>query len=134
MSKVSFNSKEKEFLNNNECCRVATCHNNIPHVVPVSYTFEDGMFYFATDFETKKYENLIKNNHVALVVDVYNSVDNKAVCVQGTTTIIDKGKDFVGLYEIFRKRFEWVRRDPWSEGEAPFVKVTPINKVSWGFM
>jgi hypothetical protein len=25
-----------------------------------------------------------------------------------------------------------VRDDPWGEGEAPFLKVVPKNKVSWG--
>jgi nitroimidazol reductase NimA-like FMN-containing flavoprotein (pyridoxamine 5'-phosphate oxidase superfamily) len=129
---VKFSLKEKEFLSNNECCRLATCHDNIPHIVPVSYIFEDNQFYFATDFETIKYENIIKNNHVALVIDVYDSVDNKAVCIQGTATIIDKGNDFARLYKVFEKRFEWVRIDPWDEGEAPFILVKPTNKVSWG--
>ena len=31
---VNFNTKEKEFLNSNKCCREATCHDNIPHIVP----------------------------------------------------------------------------------------------------
>jgi len=134
LSIVEFSLKEKEFLCNNECCRLATCHDNIPHVVPVSYIFEDNQFYFATDFETIKYENIIKNNHVALVIDVYDSVDNKAVCIQGTATIIDKGNDFARLYKVFEKRFEWVRIDPWDEGEAPFIRVKPTNKVSWGLV
>ena len=132
MFEIAFDAKEREFLNHNECCRVATCHNNIPHVVPVSYLFEDNIFYFATDFETKKYQNLMRNDHIALVVDVYSSTGNKAVCIQGKTTIIDKGGEFARLYKIFHKRFEWVRRDPWKEGEAPFIKVMPINKISWG--
>jgi len=54
-----FNAKE-EFLNNNEYCRVATCHNNIPHVVPVSYIFEDSAFYFATDYKTKNMKTWLK--------------------------------------------------------------------------
>jgi uncharacterized protein len=112
MFEIAFDVKEREFLNHNECCRVATCHNNIPHVVPVSYVFEDNIFYFATDFETKKYQNLMRNDRIALVVDVYSSTGNKAVCIQDKTTIIDKGGEFARLYKIFHKRFEWVRRDP----------------------
>jgi len=132
LGKVTFSKAERDFLGRNEACRMATCHDNVPHVVPVSYVFEDGAFYIATDYETKKYENIKENDRVALVVDVYSSVGNKAVCVQGRAEIIEKGREFSRLYKIFHERFEWVREDPWEEGEAPFLKVTPTNKISWG--
>jgi nitroimidazol reductase NimA-like FMN-containing flavoprotein (pyridoxamine 5'-phosphate oxidase superfamily) len=132
LGRITFTEAEKEFLNHNEACRIATCHDNIPHVVPVSYVFEDDAFIIATDYETKKYENISKNNKVALTVDVYNSVDNKAVCVQGEAIIIEKGKEFEKFYNTFHDRFEWVKREPWKEGEAPFIKIIPIGKVSWG--
>ncbi|MEW6605069.1 MAG: pyridoxamine 5'-phosphate oxidase family protein [Thermoproteota archaeon] len=132
MGKVTFSKAEHDFLTQNEACRIATCHDNIPHVVPVSYVFEDDAFYIATDYETKKYENIRKNNRVALTVDVYSSVGNKAICVQGIVRVIEGGSEFARLYKIFQQRFEWVRRDPWDEGEAPFLKVIPNRKVSWG--
>lgn len=129
---VTFSKLERHFLGRNEACRIATCHDSIPHVVPVSYVFEDGAFYIAADYETRKYENIKENDRVALAVDVYSSVGNKAVCVQGRAEIIEKGKEFARLYKVFHQRFEWVRQDPWEEGEAPFLKVTPTGKVSWG--
>ena len=116
----------------NEACRLATCHNEIPHVVPVSYIFENGLFFIATDYGTKKYKNLKHNRSVALVVDEYRSVGNKAICIQGASEFIESGQEFSRLYKIFYDRFEWVRTDPWSEGEAPFVKIIPENKASWG--
>jgi nitroimidazol reductase NimA-like FMN-containing flavoprotein (pyridoxamine 5'-phosphate oxidase superfamily) len=132
LRRITLSKAEHEFLGHNEACRIATCHDSVPHVVPVSYVFEDGAFYIATDYETRKYENIMKNNKVALVVDVYSSVGNKAVCVQGRAKIIERGKEFAGLYKIFHERFEWVREEPWGEGEAPFIKVIPTGKVSWG--
>jgi len=132
LGKITFGKAEREFLGRNEACRIATCHDGSPHVVPVSYVFEDGSFYIATDYETKKYENIMENHRVALAVDVYSSVGNKAVCVQGKAKIIEKGKEFARIYKIFHRHFEWVREDPWEEGEAPFLKVTPTGKVSWG--
>jgi uncharacterized protein len=132
LAKVTFSKAERDFLDKNEACRIATCHNAVPHVVPVSYVFEDDIFYIATDYETRKYENIKHNNMVALVVDVYSTVGNKAVCVQGRAEIIERGQEFARLYNIFYNRFEWVRLDTWKEGEAPFVKVSPRNKVSWG--
>jgi nitroimidazol reductase NimA-like FMN-containing flavoprotein (pyridoxamine 5'-phosphate oxidase superfamily) len=132
LGKVKFTVVEKEFLTQNEACRVATCHDNIPHVVPVSYVFVEGVFIFATDYETKKFKNIRINNRVALTVDVYSSIGNKAVCVQGAAELIENGKEFVRFYNMFHERFEWVKRDPWNEGEAPFVKIIPHFKFSWG--
>ena len=131
---LKFTKNEKKFLLENEACRVATTsYNNTPHVTPVSYIYEDGLFFFATDYDTRKYKNLKVNKNIALVVDVYNSsVENKAVVIQGTVDIIERGEEFKKLYEKFEKKFEWVRNDSWKEGEAPFIKVKPFSKVSWG--
>ena len=50
-------------------------------------------------------------------------------------------KDFVQLltkernskkYAIFEKKFAWVKKDPWKENEAPFVKVYIKKKIEWG--
>lgn len=129
---IKFTIKESEFLNENEGCRIATCANDVPHIAPVSYYFEDGFFYFATDYDTKKYTNLKKNNKIAISVDNYLPGKHKAVVVQGTAMLIDNGPQFKRLYEIFFKKFAWVRENPWKEDEAPFVKITPKNKTSWG--
>ncbi len=129
---MKFTIKESEFLKENEGCRIATCTNDVPHIAPVSYYFEDGFFYFATDYETKKYGNLKKNNKIAISVDLYLPGQHKAVVVQGSTTFIEKGQQFKRLYEIFFKKFAWVREDPWKEEEAPFVKITPKTKICWG--
>lgn len=133
---VEFPEAEKKFLKHHEVCRVATSQNDNPHITPVNFVFDDddGFFYFATDYDTKKYKNLVKNKKSALVVDVYNSsVDNKAVIIQGVVELIERGEEFQKLYDIFYEKFDWVREDPWKEGEAPFVKIKPLHKVSWGF-
>ncbi|MGI0037723.1 MAG: pyridoxamine 5'-phosphate oxidase family protein [Nitrososphaera sp.] len=130
--KIRFTPAESDFLIRNEACRIATCRNNVPHVVPVSYVFENDAFYFATDYATKKLKNIKKNGNLALLVDVYSSVGNKAVCIQGRAKLIESGSKFKSLYRTFHQKFEWVRKDPWKEGEAPFVEVVPYTKVSWG--
>jgi uncharacterized protein len=128
-----FTKSEEKFLSQNEVCRISTSHNDIPHVTPVTYIYEKDFLYFATDYHTKKYKNLRVNRNVALAVDIYNSsVENKAVVVQGTAEIIEKGREFINLYSKFHKKFEWVRNDPWKEGEAPFIKIKILKKVSWG--
>jgi nitroimidazol reductase NimA-like FMN-containing flavoprotein (pyridoxamine 5'-phosphate oxidase superfamily) len=130
---IKFSDKEIQFLDNNEVCRVATVSpDNIPHVVPVSYIFIDSLFFFATDYNTRKYRNLKENKNVALVIDIYDSTNNRAVAIQGTGEFIERGEDFKKVYDIFDRKFEWVRQEPWNEGEAPFVAVKPFRKISWG--
>jgi nitroimidazol reductase NimA-like FMN-containing flavoprotein (pyridoxamine 5'-phosphate oxidase superfamily) len=128
-----FNKKEQKFLLENEVCRVSTSHNEVPHVTPVAYIYEINFLFFAKDYGTRKYKNLKVNNRIAASIDIYNSsIENKAVLVQGTADIIEKGREFRNLYQKFYKKFEWVKKDPWKEGEAPFIKIKTFNKISWG--
>ncbi len=57
----SFADKEREFLNSREECRIATSHDDLPHVKPVSYIFENDIFYIATDYDTRMYKNCKSN-------------------------------------------------------------------------
>jgi nitroimidazol reductase NimA-like FMN-containing flavoprotein (pyridoxamine 5'-phosphate oxidase superfamily) len=128
-----FNKKEEKFLFENEVCRLSTSHNDIPHITPVTYLYEKNFLFFATDYETRKYKNIKVNNKIAVAIDTYSSsVENKAVIIQGIADIIEGGREFRDLYRKFNKKFEWVRKDPWKEGEAPFIKIRVTNKLSWG--
>ena len=130
---IKFTRKETKFLHENEICRVATSSTDRePHVIPVCYLFIDNSFYFATDYNTKNYRNLRNNKVVALVVDVYNPPGNKAVAITGTAIIIEAGRKFNRIFQIFYEGFEWVKKEPWQEGEAPFIEVRCLRKVSWG--
>lgn len=127
-----FSEKEIEFLNSMEECRVATSHDDIPHVKPVSYIFESGQFLIATDYGTRMFENCKINPKAALSVDVYKHGGHKAVLVQGRVKIIEKGSDFLEIFKKFHKKFDWVRNEPWDENEAPFIVISPFSKTSWG--
>lgn len=134
MKGVTFRKGEIKFLRSNEICRIATCNNNLPHVTPVSYIFDKGKFYFATDYNTLKYANLNKNNRICLVVDTTENNKNRAVVTRGITTFIHEGRKFKNLYDMFYNKFDWVKNDPWKEGDAPFIEVIPKTKVSWGII
>jgi nitroimidazol reductase NimA-like FMN-containing flavoprotein (pyridoxamine 5'-phosphate oxidase superfamily) len=130
---AKFNKKEEKFLLENEVCRLSTSHNDIPHITPVTYIYEKNFLFFATDYETRKYKNIKLNNKIAVAIDTYSSsVENKAVIIQGIADIIEGSREFRDLYRKFNKKFEWVRKDPWKEGEAPFIKIRVTNKLSWG--
>ncbi len=124
-----FSYKEIEFINKHELCRLATSYNDKPHVVPVCYIFMNNCFYIATDYNTKKFKNIKKNRNVALIIDEYKP--NKGIMIEGIAEIIDHGDEFKTVYKKFYDKFVWVKKDPWNEYEAPFIKITPIKKVSW---
>jgi len=129
---IEFSQKEIEFLKKLEEARIATSHDNIPHVKPVSFVFDDNAIIIATDYNTRAYTNIKSNSQTSIVIDVYKSGDHKAICIQGKAEIIERGSEFKKLYDIFYDKFAWVRKDPWKENEAPFLKIVPNNKVSWG--
>jgi nitroimidazol reductase NimA-like FMN-containing flavoprotein (pyridoxamine 5'-phosphate oxidase superfamily) len=128
---VDFSKAEERFLERNELGRLATISpDGMPHVVPVSYIHRAGNFLVATDYATKKYRNLLANDRVAFVVDTYRP--NRGILVQGRGKILETGSEFREAYLLFYKRFGWVRADPWKEGEAPFIRIEPTKKTSWG--
>ena len=129
---IEFSLKEINFLQSLEEARLATCHDNIPHVKPVSYIFYQNAILIATDYDTRSYQNIKKNPKASVVIDVYKSGGHKAVCIQGNTKIIENGEEFQLIYHIFYERFRWVRDAPWRENEAPFLKIIPTTKTSWG--
>jgi len=115
-----------------EEARLATANKTIPHIKPVSFVFKDSSFYVATDYNTRTYKNVKENPRGAISVDVYRPGGHKAVLAQGKITVIEGGAEFIEIYKIFYEKFEWVRKDPWKEGEAPFLRLVPSTKTSWG--
>lgn len=129
---MEYTTEEISFLESIEEARIATSHDDIPHVKPVSFIFHNGKIIIATDYETRTFSNVKVNPNVGIVIDIYKTGGHKAICLQGTTEIIENGPEFLGLYNLFYKKYEWVRRDPWKENEAPFLKIIPKHKKSWG--
>ena len=129
---MDFNGEETTFLESMEEARIATSHDDIPHVKPVSFVFHNDKIIIATDYDTRTFYNLKNNPNVGIVIDIYKTGGHKAISLQGTIEIIENGTEFLELYDIFYKKFEWVRRDPWKENEAPFLKIIPKHKKSWG--
>jgi nitroimidazol reductase NimA-like FMN-containing flavoprotein (pyridoxamine 5'-phosphate oxidase superfamily) len=129
---LEFRRAEERFLRDNEVARLATVGpDGLPHVVPVCFIYSSGAFWVATDYGTRKFGNLQRNRKVALLVDV-GQYSNRGVLIQGKARIFKKGSEFRGIYKVFFKKFDWVRADPWMEGEAPFIRIEPSWKVSWG--
>jgi uncharacterized protein len=129
--RVKLSAGEIDFLKENEMCRLATASKiGEPHVVPVSYVWDENSAYIVTDYGTRKLKNMKENPHAAVLVDA--SGTRKLLLISGPVEIIDKGEEYRRLYKLFHSKLGWVRRDPWKEGEAPFIKITPTFKTGWG--
>ena len=129
---IEFSKSESSFLESLEECRIATSHNDIPHVKPVSYVFMKDSIFIATDYDTRTYKNIKENPRSAITVDVYKHGGHKAVLIQGNAEVIDNGERFERIFKVFYDKFEWVRKYPWKENEAPFLRIVPRHKTSWG--
>jgi nitroimidazol reductase NimA-like FMN-containing flavoprotein (pyridoxamine 5'-phosphate oxidase superfamily) len=128
---VKLSATEIDFLKSNELCRFATAsRKGEPHVVPVSYMWDQDFVYIVTDYGTRKLKNLRENPHAAVLVDTGGT--QKLLLISGPAEIIEKGEEYRRLYKLFYSKLSWVKRDPWKEGEAPFIKITPGFKTGWG--
>ena len=52
--------------------------------------------------------------------------------MQGITRLIEYGQAFKEIYDLFFQKFDWVRNEPWKEGDAPFIEIVVLSKSSWG--
>ena len=129
---MKFTEKEKKFLESIEEARLATANKSVPHVKPVSFIFQDNSFYVATDYTTVTYKNIKENPRAAISVDIYKIGGHRAVLAQGDVEVIESGPEFKKIYAKFHEKFAWVRKDPWGENEAPFLRLVPRHKTSWG--
>ena len=67
---------------------------------------------------------------MALVVDRLRPT--RAVTVEGTCKVHERGAEYLRLLELLMTKFEFYRKDPWGEGESPIFRITPTKAVSWG--
>ena len=129
---IEFTEIEEKFLQSIEEARIATSHDDIPHVKPVSFIYHNGSIFVATDYHTRTFKNLKINPRAAITIDIYESGKHRAILIQGKVIILEKGDEFLQTYKIFEQKFAWVRNEPWKENEAPFLKIIATSKTSWG--
>jgi nitroimidazol reductase NimA-like FMN-containing flavoprotein (pyridoxamine 5'-phosphate oxidase superfamily) len=135
---MPLSSNEIRFLDSHEVCRIATVSMEkdeaIPHVTPVVFMLDDAKksVLVVVDYGTKKLANLRRNPNVSLVVDDYNRSGNAAVVLWGRAEILEKGEEYRRLLKMLFQRFDFYRQNPWKEGEAPIIRISPSKTVSWG--
>jgi PPOX class probable F420-dependent enzyme len=129
---VNFSKGQVDFLKSHEVCRLATASKDgMPHVTPVIYALDGNAFVIAVDYGTRKLANLKENPKASLVVDDYGD-GNKAIMIQGGCAILERGAEYLRLLHILLERFEYYRKNPWGDGEAPILRIVPEKIVAWG--
>ncbi|HVA82990.1 MAG TPA: pyridoxamine 5'-phosphate oxidase family protein [Candidatus Aquilonibacter sp.] len=129
---VKFTAKESAFIRKMNEARVATVSSKgWPQVTTVIHVFDGKHLYFAIDYDTVKYKNLLKNSKVGISIDVY-ARQPKAVVMQGKAKMFDEGKEFEHAFALLQKRHAYYRANPFKAKEAPIVKVQILRKSSWG--
>ncbi len=119
--------KEKEFLESQWICRLATITSDgWPHNVPVGYAFDGESLYISSDPDARKVRNIRVNPRVCLIVDVVEG--KKGVMIQGEAKLIESGEEFEKAMELMEKQRGWRRSKP---GEQVIIKVKPLRKTSW---
>ena len=82
--------------------------------------------------KAKKLFNIKKNPNISLTVDIYIPNLKKGITVNGIVRIIKNDQIYDKIYLLFYSKFEWVRNDPWNEGESPFLEIKLYANASWG--
>ena len=54
-----------------EEARIATSHDDIPHIKPVSFVFDGKAIIVATDYHTRTLDNIKANPQTSIVIDIY---------------------------------------------------------------
>ncbi|HJQ26509.1 MAG TPA: PPOX class F420-dependent oxidoreductase [Blastocatellia bacterium] len=113
-----FSEKEVAYLKSQRLARIATVSSKgQPDVAPVGFEFDGEYFYIGgiQQTSTLKYKNVAAGNpRVALVVDDLESLN----------PFTPRGIKIHGEAEIVERQGQ--------SGPAPYIKVTPMKKWSWG--
>ena len=117
-------------------CRVATASaSGVPHVVPVCHVLSEGKLYFASETGARKMQNIRKNPHVTVTVDLYSDdwSNLKGVMVQGDATIIRASPRFRRIRKLLYEKYpQYPDMSAIGERDSVIVEVTPRHAFSWG--
>ncbi len=109
-----------------------------PHLTPVWFKFDNGVFYFSTTRERKKTKNLAKNKKVGFAI-APSELSYKAVVGFGDAQILDDPKGKL-LIELGRRYLPKEKTDNYTKGilkaekgraHRIIVKIKPKWLRSW---
>lgn len=124
--------------------RLATLDaRNRPHLVPVCFVFEDGVFYSAVDRKPKqvtadklvRVRNIRKTSQVALLIDQYDEDWSRLwyVLVRGKARLIPKSAEKERAKAIRKLKAKYSQYAAGMlDDNAPVIRITPERVTAWG--
>jgi PPOX class probable F420-dependent enzyme len=113
-----------------------------PHVVPVCYAYDGRSFYSPVDRKPKRVSfeklarirNIRANPDVALLVDQYDEDwDNLwYILVRGHGEILHGGEEQMEALRQLRKKYPQYSSRQLLPEEAPVIRISPVEIISWG--
>lgn len=124
----------REFLERQTVAMLATYHpDGSIHVVPLSYIFEDGRFFFATSSSSRKARNLVARPEATVTVDDRSTLE--WVSATGTAELIRGQRSREINAQLYRR--SWTEADLETVGsllertEDVTIAITPRRWRAW---
>ena len=144
-----FSESERKFIDNLRVARISTINpnDNFPHIVPICYVFDGGVFYTSLGKTSKRIKNLSKRSQVSLLFDDYVEKDGNWIILKGvlvkvkalvlnyTNHLEQFMKGWNKLIEKYPQYKAWANKDltPTDPDRRRIMLLTPLKKTSWGF-
>ena len=127
------------FLSQPILARLATVHNDRPHVTPIWYAWDGNSIWMETHPKYLKVRNLEKNPNCALTIDcAQGGLRIKGVIMEGVAELIDQPEDLVmgivrQIYIRYMGEESLVASTPKQMYDGPHVliKLAPEKIISW---
>ena len=126
----------EDFLSESNIARIATVRpNNLPHVTPVWYLWENNQLLIAIMKGSVKESNIRQNNKVAVTVDS-NMAPNKGVIIEGTAKIEELSNDMerrIGLRYLKTENLDEYMEYAHAFLSSVLIKIRPEKIISWDY-
>lgn len=98
--------KIDDFLRKNDLCVLATASKSgKPQAAVLAYVFKDNSLYVFTEISTRKYQNIVENNQVSVVVGGFK--DDPTVQLDGTIIELSLGEGIKTKESVLNLHPEW---------------------------
>jgi len=129
------------FLDAQRVARLATVDaQSRPHVVPVCFTYANGVIYIALDAkpkrvpvrELRRVRNLVANPQAQLLVDVWDEDWSRLAYLQlrGVASLIGPGEEQAEAVRLLRARY--VQYASMQLEDAPVIRMAVESYAAWG--
>ena len=147
-SAIMFSKSEREFLNIQRVCRIATVDfSNYSHVVPICFVFDGGSFWTTVSRDGKRVRNVNRGSKVSILVDEYEERSQEWIILRGLlinceATLLnhrDNKDQFMKGWRLLIEKYpqykQWANADltPKDPDRRIIMQLVPTKKTSWGF-